>query len=74
MFNVYWMEQGSARNELFQDHEMTQSLKFMEALRTRQREGESIHFVTFASENPNSVGLPGVDVTGPDYDWKKRRI
>lgn len=74
MFNVYWMEQGSARNELFLDNEMSQSLKFMEALRTRQRAGESIQFVTFASENPNSVGLPGVDVTGPDYDWKKRRI
>jgi hypothetical protein len=26
------------------------------------------------SENPNSVGRPGVAEVGPDYDWKKRRI
>jgi hypothetical protein len=27
-----------------------------------------------AHENPHSVGKQGYDVTGPDYDWKKRRI
>lgn len=74
MYNVYWMEQGVPRNELFRSDQMSAALTFMEVLRKRQRDGESVQFVTFSSENPNSVGHPGVDVTGPDYDWKKRRI
>ncbi len=35
---------------------------------------EGYRFVTTGVENPNCVGKMGVDVTGPDYDWKKRRI
>lgn len=34
---------------------------------------EGYKFVTTAVENPDCVGKMGVDVTGPDYDWKKRR-
>lgn len=74
MFNVYWMEKNQAKNELFESEKMSESLTFMEALRKRQRDGEDIAFITLSSENPHSVGKPGVDVTGPDYDWKKRRI
>jgi hypothetical protein len=48
-------------------------LMLTESLRTRQRAGEPISHVVFAIEDPESVGHPGVDVTGPDYDWKKRR-
>lgn len=44
------------------------ALKFAELKRN-----EGFRFVTLVSENPNSVGKPGVDVTGPDYDWVKRR-
>ena len=47
--------------------------RFMEDLRRRQREGEGVRFVTMCSEHPDVVGHPGVDVTGPEYDWKKRR-
>jgi hypothetical protein len=67
------MEKGAARHELFYDDELNKTLSFMEALRKRQREGDSIQFVTFSSENPDSVGNPGVDVIGPDYNWTKRR-
>ena len=46
---------------------------FMEELRRRQRAGEGVRFITMCSEHPDVVGHPGVDVTGPDYNWKKRR-
>jgi len=46
---------------------------FMEDLRRRQRAGEGVRFITMCSEHPDVVGHPGVDVTGPDYNWKKRR-
>jgi hypothetical protein len=52
---------------------MVEAMRFMEDLRRRQREGERIRFVTMCSEHPDVVGHPGVDVTGPEYDWKKRR-
>lgn len=29
--------------------------------------------VVLSTENSMSVGKPGVDVVGPDYNWKKRR-
>lgn len=48
--------------------DLSDALKLTEVLR---RGG--FRFVTLVSENPNSVGKPGVDVTGPDYDWTKRR-
>jgi hypothetical protein len=43
------------------------------SLRARQRAGEAVRFITMCSEHPDVVGHPGVDVTGPGYDWKKRR-
>ncbi len=52
---------------------MNEALKFSESLRKRQFAGEDVHFIVMAVENPNCVGKMGVDVTGPDYDWKKRR-
>jgi len=33
-----------------------------------------VSFVTLCSENPNSVGRPGVADPPPDYAWKKRRV
>lgn len=80
MFNVYWMENGSPRNSFFGPNEMADALKCMEKLREHQRTQDETYsptkvgFITFCSENPNSVTKLGVDVTGPDYDWKKRRI
>ena len=57
----------------FGSGDMSMALKFMEELRTRQRAGEHICFVAMASENPDSVGPPGVADPSPDYNWKKRR-
>jgi len=77
MYMVYWTtiedEAQVAHAEPFDTSEMVAAMKYMEELRTRQRAGESIRFITMCSEHPDVVGHPGVDVTGPDYDWKKRR-
>ena len=50
-------------------YDLKAALDKCEALRNE----EGVRFVTMVSENPNSVGKPGVDVTGPDYNWTKRR-
>jgi len=77
MYMVYWTvvgDEGSQPySEPFETSDMVPAMQFMEALRARQRAGESIRFITMCSEHPDVVGHPGVDVTGPDYDWKKRR-
>lgn len=77
MYMVYWtMAQDGANaphQRLFDTAEMIQAMRFMEELRARQRAGEGVRFVTMCSEHPDVVGHPGVDVTGPDYNWKKRR-
>ena len=78
MFMVYWIEiQDEIKNpqcQQFDTDQMTLALKRMEALRKTQREIGGVSHITMSSENPNSVGLPGVDITGDDYNWKKRRI
>jgi hypothetical protein len=77
MYMVYWTivesDVNTAHGKAFDSHDMSAALQFMEALRTRQRGGESVCFVTMSSENPDSVGHPGVAEPSPDYDWKKRR-
>jgi len=77
MYMVYWTEvdDGNAEpmSQDFASTEMSAAMQFMEALRKRQREGEGICFVTMCSENPDSVGHPGVADPDPDYNWKKRR-
>jgi len=77
MYMVYWstIEDGAGvpHAEPFDTSEMVAAMNFMEALRTRQRAGEALRFITMCSEHPDVVGHPGVDVTGPDYNWKKRR-
>ncbi|WP_420799619.1 hypothetical protein [Noviherbaspirillum saxi] len=74
---VYWTEvedgAASARGREFASDDMSMAMKFMEELRARQRAGESICFVAMSSENPDSVGHPGVADPSPDYNWKKRR-
>lgn len=74
MYKVYWTNQS---NEPCSDDFiiMTEALSLVESLRIK-----GYRFVTMVSENPNSVGRPGVDeiVNGvlPDgnaYEWKKRR-
>jgi hypothetical protein len=77
MYMVYWTEYDDdhavAHGRSFSSEEMGAALKFMEELRTRHREGERIGFVAMSSENPDSVGHPGVADPSPDYNWKKRR-
>jgi hypothetical protein len=77
MYMVYWtVVDGAATHahaQGFDTVEMVPAMGFMEALRKRQRDGEGIRFITMCSEHPDVVGHPGVDVTGADYNWKKRR-
>lgn len=77
MYMVYWTEvdDGNAepKSRDFPSTEMSAAMQFMETLRKRQREGEGICFVAMCSENPDSVGHPGVADPDPDYNWKKRR-
>jgi hypothetical protein len=77
MYMVYWMIEETGTQtphaQPFDTTEMVAAMRFMEDLRRRQREGGGVRFVTMCSEHPDVVGHPGVDVTGPGYDWKKRR-
>ena len=77
MYMVYWtIVDGAATHpqaQGFDTTEMVPAMGFMEALRKRQRDGEGIRFITMCSEHPDVVGHQGVDVTGADYSWKKRR-
>jgi hypothetical protein len=74
MFMIFWVEGATPHCKPFDSDEMSEALKFSESLRKQKYEGAPIYFVTLASENPDCVGKQGFDVTGPDYDWKKRRI
>lgn len=70
MFVVFWLKSCGGPDCIgFKDDELGKALKFMEELRTEV--GSS--FVTMCSENPNSVGKPGVAEVGPGYNWTKRR-
>lgn len=77
MYMVFWTtvenDEYKPHSRLYDTSSMVQAMKFMEQLRTRQRAGEAVRFVTMSSEHPDLVGHPGVDVVGPDYNWKKRR-
>jgi hypothetical protein len=77
MYMVYWTVVNethmTSEAQEFASSDMASALKFMEALRARQHAGESIRFITMASENPESVGRAGAADPAPDYDWKKRR-
>ncbi|CAL8478820.1 hypothetical protein [Caballeronia sp. S22] len=78
MFVVYWLGgnpdiEGAARFRRFDENALADALRFAEALRKRQADGDDIGFVTLCSENPHAVGKPGVADPPADYDWKKRR-
>lgn len=72
MYCVYWVRDFGTGDEMCCGRicsELDEALKVSEALR---KEGKL--FVSIASEIPGNVTKMGVDVTGDDYDWKKRRI
>jgi hypothetical protein len=77
MYMVYWsvvdQQLSTPCAKQFDTSDMLAAMSFMEQLRARQRAGEGLRFITMSSEHPDSVGHPGVGVTGPDYQWKKRR-
>ena len=77
MFMVYWSVIDAGADtpyaQSFSDADMVGAMALMEQLRVRQRAGDAIRFVTMSSENPDSVGNPGVDAPGPGYKWTKRR-
>lgn len=50
------------------------ALKFAETIRQRKFNGEKISHVTTICEHPDNTGKAGVDIVGPDYNWKKRRL
>lgn len=74
LFRVYWTDpDGTAQAS--DATELSTVLKQTEDLRKAGN-----RFVTMVSEDPNSVGLPGVDeITagilpdGAEYSWRKRR-
>ena len=68
---VYWVEDGQAQGRPCFD--LTEVLRVSEELRKLRRGGMNITLITSKSEYADSVGQDGVDVTGPDYNWKKRR-
>lgn len=76
-YKVYWTEYDRGleinRSKEFTKDDLGAALKVLESLRKIQREQGNIRFIILAGEHPDSVCLPGVDVTGPEYDWKKRR-
>ena len=77
VYRVYWTSTSAGVIPLFVDFtkgRMADALRFTEGLRKDQRDGKGISHVVMSCENPDSVGNPGVDVTGPEYDWKKRRV
>ncbi|MFM0049783.1 hypothetical protein [Caballeronia grimmiae] len=78
MFVVYWLDgdpgaEGNACHRRFESTALAEALRFAEELRQRQAKGDEISFVTLCSENPQSVGKPGVADPPAGYDWKKRR-
>lgn len=66
MYCVYWDGEHECRSKVVTD--LKEALTLAE-----EKRKAGFRFVTMVSENPNSVGKPGVDVTGPDYNWTKRR-
>jgi len=74
MFKVYWTDFTNTSQGIY-TNTLTGALKISEDKRK-----DGFTFVTVVSENPNSVGKPGVDNIAdgvlPDgniYEWKMRR-
>lgn len=70
MYKIYWTAENTPNSKTFDTSEMSKALAFSETLRKDPKNS----FIVMSSEHPDCVGKQGVDVTGPDYDWKKRRI
>jgi hypothetical protein len=68
-FMVFWIYEGMPKNQHFPMEQMSLALNFMEMLRADSK----FTFITFVSQNPQSVGKPGVsDKLPEDYSWSKQ--
>jgi len=69
-FMVFWMYEGTPKNQHFPMEQMTLALNFMEMLRDTPL---VYTYVTFVSQNPQAVGKAGVsDKLPEDYSWSKQ--
>ena len=73
MYKVYWTDENTAQG--IYTSSLTGALRICEEKRQK-----GMTFVTMVSEDPNSVGRPGVDSVvdgvlpdGTEYTWRKRR-
>jgi len=67
---IYYIDEDGFPQGITNDGEESLGVALKEAERLRK---EGFHHVTISTENSNSVGKPGVDVTNDTYNWKKRR-
>lgn len=76
IYVIYWTEHKESGESVPCSEgcdDINQALQIAERQRKIQYSAGTVSHVTLMSENPNSVGKSGVDVVGPDYNWKKRR-
>ena len=74
MYKVYWTDFDNTPQGIYTST-LTGALRI-----TEEKRQAGYTFVTMVSEDPNSVGRPGVDSIedgqlpdGTDYTWRKRR-
>lgn len=74
MYKVYYTNKNGEPHS-YDIESLSEALDLASYLRKNNR------FVTMCSENPDSVGMLGVDAVidgklpdGTDYEWKKRRL
>lgn len=75
MYKIYYTNPENNEANAYDAQDLSEGLKKTEEFRKA-----GYIFVTMVSENPNSIGKPGVDsikdgkcLDGQEYDWKKRR-
>lgn len=75
IYVIFWLDcTGEVPVPMYETvDDILEALKYAEQIRRRKFNGEKVTHITTMCEHPDSVGKPGVDVVGPDYDWKKRR-
>jgi hypothetical protein len=73
---VYWMDHSSGKPVAMGEFGFSTMKDMLDFSETIRKEGEATGLITHVATcttNVNQVGKPGVDVTGKDYDWTKRR-
>ena len=73
---VFWLSADQPHHTRFTDRQLTEALAFCQ----HQRRQPGVTHVTICTDDPNSVGQPGVDAVkdgrtpdGEPYTWVKRR-